>query len=83
MTANELIEEIAKLSPEERAKVCRFVRIHTMTRLLFTDAGGVWEWMNLPAPGLDGRRPIELLGTEAGAEELEALIEGIAHGNVI
>lgn len=83
MTADELMEEIENLPPEERAKVRRFVRIHNMARLIFTDAGAVWEWMNSPAPGLDDKTPIGLLDTEAGAEKVQALIEGIARGHVM
>lgn len=73
----------ARLTADETEKVMRVVRIQNLARKLFTDDDAVAEWLRTPAPALKGTAPIDLLDTDMGAREVEALILGIAHGNVI
>ena len=47
--------------------------------LFEADAPAV-EWLFAPAVGLDGRRPIELLGTAVGQAQVCHLIRTIDHG---
>lgn len=42
-----------------------------------TNAG---TWLRRPQPGLGGRVPLELLVTQAGADEVETLLRRIDHG---
>lgn len=73
----------ARLTSEETEKVMRVVRVQHLARKLFTDDDAVAEWLRTPAPALEGIAPIDLLDTDLGAREVESLIQGIAHGNVI
>jgi len=73
----------ARLTADETEKIMRVVRIQNLARKLFTDDDATAEWLRTPAPALKGTAPIDLLDTDMGAREVEALILGIAHGNVI
>ena len=73
----------ARLTSEETEKIMRVVRVQHLARKLFTDDDAVAEWLRTPAPALNGTAPIDLLDTDLGAREVESLILGIAHGNVI
>lgn len=37
-------------------------------------------WLNRPATGLEQRRPIDLLATQAGIEIVETFLQRLAHG---
>lgn len=58
-------------------------RVAKLARKLFSSDAAVAQWLSTPAPALGGRRPEELLKTEAGAAEVEGVLEGISHGNVL
>jgi putative toxin-antitoxin system antitoxin component (TIGR02293 family) len=73
----------ARLTSEESEKVMRVVRVQQLARKLFTDDDAAAEWLRTPAPALNGAAPIDLLDTDLGTREVESLILGIAHGNVI
>lgn len=65
-------------STEHRA---RERRIRETARLILADDDSVTAWLNVPAPALAGRKPIELLTSDAGLAELEGLVRGLAYGN--
>lgn len=58
-------------------------RIQQLARTVFSSDDAVAQWLATPAPALGGRKPEEVLKTEAGAAEVEGVIAGIAHGNVL
>lgn len=48
-------------------------------RVLKTD-GNIVSWLTRGQPGLGGRKPIDLLDTDAGADAIVLLLEQIYHG---
>ncbi|MDD2765917.1 MAG: DUF2384 domain-containing protein [Opitutaceae bacterium] len=71
------------LSADASEKIVRIARIRNLARKLFTEDAAIYQWLNTPAPALDGSRPIDLLDTDVGVRDVEALIQGILFGNVI
>lgn len=61
----------------------RIARIQTLARSIFSTDAAVAEWLNAPAPALHGIKPIDLVDTDTGAREIEAVLHGIAYGNVM
>ncbi len=72
-----------RLSAENSEKLVRIARIQTLGRSIFSTDAAVSEWLRAPAPALNGTRPIDLLDTDTGAREIEAILNGIAYGNVM
>jgi putative toxin-antitoxin system antitoxin component (TIGR02293 family) len=68
------------LSPEQSGRTWKFAEILAKA----TDVLGAQElaeqWLERPAIGLNQRRPIELLGTPAGVELVETLLERMTYG---
>jgi putative toxin-antitoxin system antitoxin component (TIGR02293 family) len=61
----------------------RIARVHREARKIFTTDEAVSQWLRSPAPALDGLAPIDMLDTDMGAREVEAVLNGIAYGNVM
>ena len=72
-----------RLSSENTEKLVRIARIQTLARSIFSTDAAVAEWLNAPAPALNGIKPIDLVDTDTGAREIEAILHGIAYGNVM
>ena len=72
-----------RLSSENTEKLVRTARIQTLGRSIFSTDRAVAEWLRAPAPALNGIKPIDLLDTDTGAREIEAVLHGIAYGNVM
>lgn len=72
-----------RLSSENTEKLVRIARIQTLGRSIFSTDEAVAEWLRAPAPALKGIKPIDLLDTDTGAREIEAVLHGIAYGNVM
>jgi len=72
-----------RLSSERTEKLVRIARIQTLARSIFSTDAAVAEWLNAPAPALNGIKPIDLVDTDTGAREIEAVLHGIAYGNVM
>lgn len=66
-----------------QSKHIRFTRIHNLAGQIFTDESAISDWLSKPAPALNVAIPIDLLGTDAGSEQVEALLRGIAYGHVL
>jgi uncharacterized protein (DUF2384 family) len=58
-------------------------RIQTLGRRIFASDAAFAQWLRTEAPALHGARPIDLMVRDDGFREVEALLQGIAHGNVI
>ncbi len=76
-------QKVERLSRETTEKLVRVARIHRLARILFATDASVTQWLSAPAPALHGLAPIDLLDTEVGARGVEAVIQGIAYGNVM
>ena len=72
-----------RLSSEHSEKLVRIARIQTLARSIFSTDAAVAEWLNAPALALNGIKPIDLVDTDTGAREIEAVLHGIAYGNVM
>jgi putative toxin-antitoxin system antitoxin component (TIGR02293 family) len=78
-----LAHRIAKhqlLSKEESDKAVRVARITAMAEQVFGEPERAWRWLRKPKPRFDGKTPVEMLATEAGARLVEETIVQIDHG---
>lgn len=82
-TVNRQIQSRGRLSADMTERVIRGARIRNQARTIFTDDEAISEWLASPASALGGVKPIDLIDTDVGARTVEALLQGIAHGNVI
>jgi len=70
--------EVLKV-PEGDA-IARFLRVTDAANKAFGGEDFARKWLNLPNPALNGRIPIELAETDAGAREVEDVLGRFAHG---
>src|SRR5438045_5708125 len=61
------------LSKEESDKAVRVARIATLAEQAFRDPEKAWRWLRKPKRRFDGKTPIEMLGSEAGARLVEEI----------
>ncbi len=76
-------KKLARLSSENTGKLVRIARIQHQARKIFSTNEAVSGWLSSPAPALEGALPIDLVDTDLGAREVEAVLNGIAYGNVM
>jgi len=70
-----------RLEADESDRLLRASRVFGRSLALFeTDAEAARAWLRRPAPALGGAVPLDLLGTEVGARDVETLIERLEHG---
>lgn len=67
------------LKPDEAGKVYRFAYILSLTEEVLGGHEKGLRWLKTPSTFLGSRKPIELVQTEAGAEEVKNLIFRIEH----
>ncbi len=78
-----LAHRIAKqepLSRDESDKAVRVARITTLAERAFHDAAKAWQWLRKPKRRFEGKTPIEMLATEAGARLVEEMILQFEYG---
>lgn len=68
------------LSKDESDKAVRVARITAMGEQVFGESERAWRWMRKPKRRFDGKTPIEMLATEAGARLVEEMIAQIDDG---
>jgi putative toxin-antitoxin system antitoxin component (TIGR02293 family) len=73
----------SSLSLKNAEKLARLARVQSQARKIFTTDEAVSQWLSSPTPALNGRVPIDMLGTDKGTREVEAVLNGIAYGNVM
>jgi putative toxin-antitoxin system antitoxin component (TIGR02293 family) len=71
----------AKLTPEESEKTLRIQLLFEQAARVFESEDEAREWLNSPAYGLAGQRPIDLLDTEPGAMQVRDYLGAIEYGN--
>jgi putative toxin-antitoxin system antitoxin component (TIGR02293 family) len=76
-------KKLTRLSSENTGKLVRIARIQHQARKIFSTNEAVSGWLSSPAPALEGALPIDLVDTDLGAREVEAVLNGIAYGNVM
>ena len=74
-------KEAGRLEPDESDRLVRLSRIFGLALQLFEgDDESAREWLGRKQIGLGGARPIDLVSSEVGAREVEALIGRLEHG---
>ena len=68
------------LSREESDRAVRVARIVALATHVFGDSDRAWRWLRGVKRQLQGRRPLHLLATEAGARLIEELLYRIDEG---
>jgi putative toxin-antitoxin system antitoxin component (TIGR02293 family) len=68
------------LSKDESDKAVRVARIATFAEQVFGESERAWRWLRKPKRHFDGKTPLEMLATEAGARLVEEMVAQIDHG---
>lgn len=68
------------LSREESDRAVRLARITALAEEVFGDDDKASRWLRKPKRRFDGRTPLQLLATEAGARLIEEALYRIDHG---
>jgi putative toxin-antitoxin system antitoxin component (TIGR02293 family) len=68
------------LSREESDKAVRVARITALAEQVFGDPERAWRWLRKPKTRFEGKTPIEMLATEAGARLVEEMAAQIDDG---
>jgi putative toxin-antitoxin system antitoxin component (TIGR02293 family) len=69
-----------RLSPVQSDRLYRFARIIALAEDVFESIEDALEWLNSKQHGLGGAVPFDMLQTDAGAREVEALLIRIDYG---
>ncbi len=70
----------SRLTVEESDRAARVARILALARKTFANRDKADRWLHKELSALDGRRPMDLIRTHAGARIVEDLLTGIAWG---
>lgn len=73
-------DDAKKLSREQSGRAWKFAEVLAKAIEVFGSQDDAEEWLQKPALALDGRTPVELLETTAGAEMVETLLTRIDYG---
>ncbi|MCG6658264.1 DUF2384 domain-containing protein [Halomonas campisalis] len=68
------------LSAEQSSRAWRFAEILTRAEDVFGDPEEAQRWMNTPAMGLEGRKPIDLITTQVGYELVDDFLTRMDYG---
>ncbi|NOZ96025.1 MAG: DUF2384 domain-containing protein [Acidobacteria bacterium] len=70
-----------RLQPDESDRLLRLSRVFAEAIDLFEgDADAARSWLARPQPAFDGETPLNLMTTDVGTREVEALIGRLEHG---
>ncbi|MCG3117879.1 MAG: DUF2384 domain-containing protein [Candidatus Manganitrophus sp. SA1] len=69
-----------RLNPVTSDRLYRFAKIYAMAVEVFGELNEAQKWLRSPQIGLNGRIPLELIATEAGAQEVKDLLGRIEYG---
>lgn len=68
------------LSPEQSGRAWKFAEILAKASEIFGSQEDAERWLGLPALGLEGRRPLDLLASPAGVALVEDLLTRLEYG---
>lgn len=68
------------LSRDESDKAVRVARITARAEQVFGESERAFRWLRQPKHRFSGRKPVEMLATEAGARLVEEMITQFDHG---
>lgn len=74
--------KVGTMKPEKtgRSTTEEMDRIITLAERVFGEARKAHRWLSKPSPMLDRQVPLDLLRTEAGAQQVEQALHRIDHG---
>ena len=70
----------SRLTVDESDRAARLARVRALAEAIFANRRKADHWLHRELPLLDGRRPIDLIRTQVGAQMVEDLLAGIAWG---
>ncbi len=76
-------EKRKRFSPVESDRAYRYAKIFANAIDVFGGEEEAREWLHIPQTGLGGRVPLDMMRTEAGAQEVEDLLGRIEYGVVL
>ena len=79
-TLSRRLSSRSRLTPLESDRTVRFARVVAQAKDTFDDLSKAAHWLQTPNRILKGRRPIDLLDTDAGIQEVETVLGRIAYG---
>ena len=68
------------LSPEQSDRLSRVLRVYARAEEAIGDVARAHRWLHRSNRSLEGNRPIDLLGTDAGSRAVEKVLGRIEHG---
>jgi putative toxin-antitoxin system antitoxin component (TIGR02293 family) len=75
-----LQKEDKPLNPNWSDRLYRLARVAAQAQDVFESADTATSWLKRPNRGLNGHAPLELLDTDAGTEQVVALLDRIEYG---
>jgi len=69
-----------RLTSEESDRLARVLRVYSRSEDALGDAKRAYRWIRKPNRALEGKTPLELLSSEAGARAVEKVLGRIEHG---
>ena len=72
----------ARIKPALSDRLYRTAKIVALAEEVLEDRDQALEWLASPQKGLGGRKPFDLIETEAGTREVEEELQRIEHGFV-
>ena len=73
-------KRVGTLSPDESAKLVRFVRVVERAAMVFESADSALNWLQAPNVSLGGVTPLSLLDTDVGGNSVLDTLGRIEHG---
>ncbi|WP_280552551.1 antitoxin Xre/MbcA/ParS toxin-binding domain-containing protein [Halomonas sp. 25-S5] len=74
------VKNPAPLTAEQSSRTWRLAKILTKAEDVFGDREEAQRWMNTPAMGLEGRKPIDLITTQVGYELVDDFLTRMDYG---
>lgn len=65
---------------EESERLVRILKVFKLATEVLETEENASEWLNTTSPDFKGKTPLDYLGSEHGAREVEAVLERIAYG---
>lgn len=79
-TLSHRISRRESLSRDESDRVVRLARIAALAEHVFAERDRAWRWLRASKRQFEGRSPLQVIGTEAGARLVEELLYRIDEG---
>lgn len=79
-TLERRLADNARLTPDESDRLARFLTVLDNAERLFGNATAAMDWLRAAKRRFAGRRPLDLLRTDAGTRLVEEVLEQARHG---